>query len=188
MLNKITILALIGILALYSLELKAQDSNEIVVGDSTVKNKSKSGKKLIWGGNFMVLFKPVIVDISPTVGIPLSKSVILGLGIGGIYNREKFKDSINVRTILSGRFFTQIKLFSIFNGQIEYELMGSALKRQGEDFQARRWAHNPLVGGTLRIPVMKITKVNITALYNFNYQRALSPYPSPWIFRIGFSR
>jgi hypothetical protein len=149
------------------------------------------GKKLSVGGNFSIIFNPLLIDISPNINYQASRHLVLGAGLGAIYTRRSLlKDTLQTQLIWTGRTFARITVARYFNLQAEYELMQTHTRKKHNDYEIsqQKLLHNPLFGGGLRIPVTKYAAVNITMMYNFNYQKGISPYPSPWVFRLGLGR
>ena len=152
------------------------------------KFSEKIGKRWVWGGNFSVIFKPVLVNVSPTLGYRLSEKITTGVGIGGIYNRVPYSDSTINKTVFTGSVFTKLTMWKILNAQVEYELMQSNVKNSETGIKRSKILHNPLAGGGLKLPIFQNVSLQLTLLYNFNYNKEFSPYPSPWIFRMGLGR
>jgi hypothetical protein len=187
--RKIFFTLLLGLFAFSHLMAQNTPPNIPTLPNTTKKDfQSQIGKRWVWGGNFSLIFKPFLLDLSPTLGYRLNQSFTAGIGIGGIYNRNQLKDSTISKTVFTGRAFTQVQLWKIINAQVEYELMQSNVRNEETKLVQRKLLANPLAGGGLRLPIFAGVSLQVSVLYNFNYQKEFSPYPSPWIFRMGLGR
>lgn len=158
------------------------------VADSLAKQSQKlksSSKFQNWfkGGNFSMQFAPLSVDISPAIFYRIHPRLQVGGGISYIYTRVAQGDSISHLNIYGGRLLLQPRLSDYFFLQAEYE----ALNIRSQVQQKRLWLHNPQVGGGIAYPLGGQLSINMTLLYNLNYDPNHAPFPSPWRLRVGFS-
>ncbi|MGD1842620.1 MAG: hypothetical protein ACFB0B_17255 [Thermonemataceae bacterium] len=141
-------------------------------------------ERLIFGGNFSATFSPTMIDVAPTLGIRVTERFVPGIGIS--YNYYKPRANTDDRpegSSYGGRIWAQYHFLKWAYLQAEYEAQ-NLVPRSEETL--RTWQYNPQVGGGVTISLVKMAYVQFTALYNLNYERDLSLYPSPWVFRVGF--
>ncbi len=141
-------------------------------------------ERISFGGNTLVTISPVFVDISPLIRYKASKRLLIQTG--GVFNYLKPKKDDKTRresTSYGGRFGVQYHPLSWFHLYGEAE--GLSVMQQSPSLpKERRWQWNPNLGGGLSLPAGAV-QLQVTILYNFNYQPNFSTYPTPWIFRIG---
>ena len=152
-------------------------------------NPNNKSKRWQFGGNFALLFgDPIVVDASPTVAYNLSRKFRVGVGANYRYNRFRKTDSAT--TNYGGNGFVQFQPVEWFFVSGEYEALSVPKPEAAsglEDTPARIWQKSPLLGAGLRFRLLRLLRINVSLLRDFNYQPGLSPYPSPWRFRMGFS-
>ncbi len=153
-------------------------------------------KRLTFGGNFGASFgRASFVDISPMVGYRITDKWQAGIGAtynylgwryesNGVVYRERY-------SLYGGRGFSQFNILPQFFAHAEYEILNVPDFRAPFNPNARATVYTPLVGGGFRSQVGSRSFVNITALYNLNFEqnRQIFPYRyfSPLVLRFGFS-
>lgn len=142
------------------------------------------------GGSFGLSFGSVTnINISPMAGYELTPSTVAGVGLTGMYFHSKYY-GIN-SFYYGGRAFVMQKIFPMVNLVGEMEGMNVEAS-----YQKRKWLASPLLGASYSQPVggKFIKAVHMTVLYNLSYNNQidpysgqnLSPYSSPFVFRVTF--
>lgn len=142
---------------------------------------------------------PFSLGVSPVIAYQASERLVLG--IGGTYIYTRYKAYTNTGATVPYQTYNQ------YGGRafVMYEFIPSILSNlylhgeletttvQATDNQSGRKTSygltSPLVGLTYSQPISRLFSVNITALYNLNYQnnaQAQAIYNSPFVFRIAF--
>lgn len=155
----------------------------------TLSRKSSDDKmrftdRLFWGGNLGAWFgNPTFVDISPLVGIQITKKY--SMGVGAIYNYYSYKYfNYTYKTNLwGGRIYARYFILENVFAQVGWDRINR------DDFyskspNARIWIDNILVGGGLRYPISDNFYAIASGFWNLN-QSVYSPYSNP-IIQIGF--
>jgi hypothetical protein len=146
--------------------------------------------RLRLGGSFGLSLGTVTnINLSPMAGYELTEKLVAGVGPTLMYFRYKYYD-INT-AYYGGRAFLMYSVFPMVNLIGEFESMNV----EGS-YQKRQWLASPLVGASYSQPIggRFIKAVHFTALYNLNYNNQidkysgqnLSPYGSPFVFRVTF--
>jgi hypothetical protein len=143
---------------------------------------------LVPGGNLALSFgNPYYIDVSPMLGYQVTKDLMLGLGAtyiatGGTYYTFTYRNTYYGGRVL-GRQRIMDNLFA--NAELDFLNVPYFVNTTSND-QLRKWLLSPLVGGSYVIPFGQRGGVQITLLYNLNYQQQYSPYPSALMYRMGF--
>jgi hypothetical protein len=145
------------------------------------------------GGSFGLSLGTVTnINLSPMTGYELTEKLVAGVGATGMYFRSRYF-GIN-SFYYGGRGFLMYSLFPMVNliGEVE------GMNVEADTFQkydARKWIASPMLGASYSQPIggRFIKAVHLTALFNFNYNNQLddygnniSPYGSPFVFRVTF--
>ena len=140
-------------------------------------------QKLVPGGNFgLFLGNPWFLDLSPSLGYQVNDRLVSGAGISYVAYGEKV-GKVNFRwERYGGMLFSRYRLFDSFFANAELEM----LNVEDEEIGKRVWIVNPLVGASYIMPFGTRGGLQVSLLYNLNYNENLSPFPSPLIWRIGF--
>ncbi|GAB3177140.1 hypothetical protein [Telluribacter humicola] len=147
------------------------------------------------GGSFGLGFGTVTnINLSPMAGLQLTEKLVGGVGVTymWLYSRRL---GVN-NNYYGGRTFLMYSVLPMVTLQAEYEGMNVEYYNPAERRNQRMWIGSPLLGGAYTQPLGgRYTKaVHMTLLYNLNYQnqlnpytgRNISPYTSPFVFRITF--
>ena len=146
--------------------------------------------RLRLGGSFGLSLGTVTnINLSPMAGYELTEKLVAGVGVTGMYFRYKYYD---INTLYyGGRAFLMYSVVPVVNLIAEAEV----LNVEGS-YQKRQWLTSPLVGASYSQPTggRFIKAVHFTALFNLNYNNQidkysgqnLSPYGSPFVFRVTF--
>lgn len=139
-------------------------------------------KKLIWGGNFQAWFgQQTFIFLSPNVGYPVYKNLILGVGI--VYNYSNYYGQSNSiygiqtygRYIIRSNYFVQASL--------DHLLQPNYISPEPND---NIWVRYFMVGGGFRRPLSEKTAFTTSFMYYVN-PSPLSIYPSRLIIQFGMS-
>lgn len=151
-------------------------------------------ERLRLGGSFgLSLGTFTNINISPMAGYELTEKFVGGVGATYMFFKQRSFDSYSY---YGGRGFLMYNVIPIINVIAEIE----GLNVVG-NYQKRQWIFSPMLGASYSVPLGgRFTKsVHLTALYNFNYYNQvdnsagpaaaitnLSPYGSPFVFRVTF--
>ncbi|GAB3952699.1 hypothetical protein GCM10028805_35090 [Spirosoma harenae] len=159
------------------------------------------GQRLRFGGgiNGFRFGNPFSLGISPVVAYQATERMIVG--IGGNYTYTRYKGYTNVGTTVpvqtynqyGGRGFIMYEFIPsilpnlYLHGEVESTTIDIKYDQTGQKFSDVLTA--PLVGVTYSQPISRRFGVNLTALYNLNYNDnalARTIYGSPFVLRISF--
>jgi len=142
------------------------------------------------GGSFGLSFGTITnVNISPMAGYQITDKLVGGVGATVMWFKSKYfgYNTINY----GGRAFLMYQVFPVINIIAEYETLNVPMS-----YQRRTWLSSPMIGASYSQPTggKLIRAVHFTALYNLNYNNQidpynmenLSPYGSPFVFRVTF--
>ena len=142
------------------------------------------------GGSFGLSFGTITnVNISPMAGYQITDKLVGGIGATVMWFKSKYfgYNTINY----GGRAFLMYQVFPVINIIAEYETLNVPMS-----YQKRTWLSSPMIGASYSQPTggKLIRAVHFTALYNLNYNNQidpynmenLSPYGSPFVFRVTF--
>ena len=154
------------------------------------------GQRLRFGGgiNGFRFGNPFSLGVSPVVAYQATERLLIG--VGGTYNYTRLKAPIYVPTTFNqygGRGFVMFEAVPsiIKNLYVHGELETTTIQQKADgqgNIQASLTA--PLLGLTYSQPISRRFGINLTALYNFNYNpnsgidRAI--YGSPFVLRLAF--
>ncbi len=153
--------------------------------------------RLRLGGAFGLTFGNITtIEISPIVGLQLTPKLTAGAGIIYQYFKSivpgyKYQDNI-----YGGRAFGMYKIIGDVSAHVEYESISRKYIDLGGNVRPTQLS-SFLVGGTYSQPTggRFIRAVNLTVLYNLNYNsqvnpsnsfQNISPYNSPLVVRASF--
>ncbi|WP_266362998.1 hypothetical protein [Tellurirhabdus rosea] len=157
-------------------------------------------QRLRFGGGIsgLSIGNPFSIGLSPVLAYQASERAVLGVGINYIYTRFRVVDaSTNQRINLTanqygGRVFGLYEIIpSVIqnlyaHGELETNSLQDTYKGLGVPI-TRTWVSAPLVGLTYSQRIGRLAGINLSALYNLNYNaNTLQAYSSPWVFRISF--
>lgn len=150
------------------------------------KPKTPWRDKVFFGGSFGLQFGTItLIDISPLVGIRLTRQLQIGTGFSYKYFKNNRYRPPYSTTILGGRFFARYQVIDNLFLHLEHESFGFETRDSTGRKIGRRWYHNVLVGGGYSQPLGRRSALNIFILYNLNHRPSRpSVYSSPWITRI----
>ncbi|OJJ23400.1 hypothetical protein BKI52_03305 [marine bacterium AO1-C] len=162
-----------------------------VTGGNKGQNPHNKIKRWRFGGNFSLLLgDPLLIDASPNISYNLNHKVRIGLGANYRYSFFKRNDSIT--QVYGGHAFGQFQPLEwlFFMGEFESLNVANAATiptHNSESVAQRVWQFSPLLGAGIRLRLLRLLEVNVSLMRDFNYRPNISPYPSPWRFRLGFS-
>jgi len=129
------------------------------------------------------------INVSPMAGYQITEKLVGGVGATLMWFKSSY---YNYNTInYGGRAFLMYQIFPVVNIIAEYETLNVPMS-----YQKRTWLSSPMFGASYSQPTggKLIRAVHFTALYNVNYNNQidpynlenLSPYGSPFVFRVTF--
>lgn len=176
-----------------SISLKAQEEKKDFQ-KRPVGQKKFDWKKLQPGGSIGLQFGDVtIIDLSPTVAYPVTEKI--ALGVGATYNYIRFKGVYNFSynriqdlslSSYGGRMFGRYFIFPSVFAHAEYEVLNVEYYRDYDLKTFHTTVGSPLIGAGYAQRFGMGSYFFLMLLYNLNYT-IYSPYPSPYIFRVGMS-
>ena len=140
---------------------------------------------------------PLVIGVSPIIAYNASERLIVGAGINYLYRRFKLRTTTGTITEnfneYGARGFAMFELIpsAIPNLYAHGELETNRIwypDQTVSDYR-QRWVSAPLVGLTYMQPVSRRFGINLTALYNLNYNGDIYSrfaYNSPWVIRVSF--
>ncbi|WP_420146704.1 hypothetical protein [Spirosoma sp.] len=155
------------------------------------------GQRLRFGGgiNGFRFGNPFSLGVSPVIAYQASERMIVG--IGGNYTYTRFKAPYYVPTTYNqfgGRGFVMYEFIPsilpnlYLHGELENSTIQEKVDQTGQKASASLTSH--LVGVTYSQPISRRFGVNLTALYNLNYNDnsglARTIYGSPFVLRLSF--
>jgi hypothetical protein len=144
-------------------------------------------ERFYYGGNLSLGFGNItFVDVSPLVGYMITPS--FSAGLGGTYQYLRYNNFNRSTDVYGARAFVRQNLFNNFFAHGEYESLSvdfQVIDPQLGFITQREWVPGVLVGPGLFSPFGRRGGMNITALYNLQYDRIRSPYGSPLVIRAG---
>jgi len=143
---------------------------------------------------------PFIIGVSPVAAYQASERLVLGVGVNYVYYRLRGQTrtgqtvTVDQFNQYGGRGFTMFEILpsvvpnlyahAEFEGNnIRYRVPGTTNEL------SRRWVTAPMLGATYSQRVGRRSGINLTALYNFNYNSDIYSqyvYGSPWVLRLSF--
>ncbi|GAA4448489.1 hypothetical protein GCM10023189_06440 [Nibrella saemangeumensis] len=140
---------------------------------------------------------PLIIGISPVVAYQASERLILGTGVNYTYYRYKLRlpnqtltDQFNQFGLRGfGMYEVVPNLVPNLFAHVEYE--GNNIRYADNIAQEyrRRWVTAPLLGLTYSQRIGRLAGINLSALYNVNYNADIYSryvYGSPFVIRVSF--
>ncbi|SEJ15939.1 hypothetical protein SAMN04487995_3529 [Dyadobacter koreensis] len=157
--------------------------------ESDLKNLAFK-ERIRLGGSFGLSFGTFTnVNVSPMAGYQITDKLVGGVGATLMWFKSSY---YNYNTInYGGRAFLMYQIVPVVNIIAEYETLNVPMS-----YQKRTWLSSPMFGASYSQPTggKLIRAVHFTALYNVNYNNQidpynlenLSPYGSPFVFRVTF--
>ena len=140
------------------------------------------------GGGFSAGSNYTAINLSPTVGYMFTNRFSSGIGI--IYQYSSYK-SIDLKThSYGGSVFSRFNVTSQFFLHGEYELLNYETYKYispNEVSTFRKTSPSLFLGGGYFQPFGTRGGVSIMLLYNVIYEENSSPYPRPYVVRVGFT-
>ncbi len=157
--------------------------------------------RLRLGGSFGLAFGSYTnINLSPMAGLNLTDNLLVGAG--PTYILTSYKSYIygpsqrQTNSSFGGRVFVMYTPLPIVTLQAEYEGLNVKYYNSFEKRFNRTWLGSPLVGAAYTQPIGgRFTRsVHMTLLYNLAFEsqlnptsgRNISPYSSPFVFRVTF--
>lgn len=155
-------------------------SSANLLAQEDLKQKFTLKDRIFTGGNMgLQIGNPTMIDISPMVGLKITKHA--SIGVGGTYLYYKYTDityfsTVYISNIYGGRVFAQHTIWKNIFAHAEYEVLngdwGYGVGRYN--------ISSVLVGGGFRQSLFGNTYANLTILVNLNNTYD-SPYTNPII-------
>jgi hypothetical protein len=161
------------------------------------RDSIKLGERLYVGGDFGWAFgqTEIFLNISPLLGYKISDKFSVGIGTIFQYWRTQliFIDrdtglnytSKNTTMFYGARVFARASLFKGLFANVEGEMLNSGIFDK-EGNTNRRWSPVLWTGFGYNIKISKLASINVIGVYNPIYDKARTPYKSPFDLRLGF--
>lgn len=147
-------------------------------------NALKWRERLVFGGNFGLLFGPItFIDVSPLVGVKVTSKFVVSAGVIYNYYREQSRNFSYSTNLYGVRTQAQYFIVPTLFAQVGYDLINRN-NPFSRDPNSRVNVENYWVGGGYRYSIGQRAALQMSVLYNLNQTR-LSPYVNPNVF-IGF--
>lgn len=139
------------------------------------------------GGGFSAGSNYTSINVSPTVGYMFTNRFSSGVGV--IYQYINYKSADLKTHNYGGNVFSRFNITPQFFVHGEYELLNYETYRiiGGEIKTSRDTSPALFLGGGYFQPLGARGGVSFTLLYNVIYDQDHSPYPRPYVVRVGFS-
>lgn len=148
-------------------------------GENT-QEKGRFMDRVFVGGNFnLALGQVTFVDVSPLFGYMFTDR--LSAGPGFVYQYFKLR-GFQADNIYGPRAFVRYNLSRQFFAYSELETLNLRVVSD-----QREWVPGAFVGGGYFMPIGRRSGLMFMALYNLAYDFDRSPYPRPWVFRLGLT-
>lgn len=164
--------------------------------DAEREPERRGGEENFWdkvyvGGSFWMQFGTVtFINVSPLVGYRFTDKFSAGPGIVYQYLKDKRFNPDYKTNVYGGRLFARHTIFQQFFAQAQYENLSTEVlyvNRNGELYQTREWVPGAFLGGGIFQPLGRRGAIVISGMYNLLHDEDRSPYPSAWIFNVGFT-
>lgn len=142
------------------------------------------------GGSFWMQFGTVtFINVSPLVGYRFTDKFSAGPGIVYQYMKDKRYSPDYETNVYGGRLFARHTIFEQFFAQAQYENLNTdVLYVTQSDYRlVREWVPGFFLGGGIYQPLGRRGAIVISGMYNLLHDDEKSPYPSPWLFNVGFT-
>lgn len=160
--------------------------------DAERRPQRSGGEENFWdkvyvGGSFWMQFGTVtFINVSPLVGYRFTDKFSAGPGIVYQYLKDKRFLPTYETNVYGGRLFARHTIFQQFFAQAQYENLSTEI-RYIDGSKSREWVPGAFLGGGIFQPLGKRGAIVISGMYNLLHDDNRSPYPSPWIFNVGFT-
>lgn len=143
-------------------------------------------KRLKFGGNFQVnRQEPSSIDASFRVSYLMNQNARIGVGTSYRIGTEKDLKFNFDEQVFGLRSFFDYTIFRSVYAEALYEWNLTDVPAQNDISQGRQWVQSGMLGLGNRFRMARKMTGNFTVLYNFLHDDK-SPYPSAWVFRVGF--
>ena len=136
----------------------------------------------MWGGNFQAWFgNQTFIFLSPNVGYPIYKNLLLGVGI--VYNYSNYYGYS--QSIYGGQSYLRYTIRNSYFVQATFDrlIQPNYISFEPND---KIWVNYLMVGGGFRHPLSENSAFTTSLMYYVN-PSPLSIYPSPLIIQFGIT-
>jgi hypothetical protein len=156
--------------------------------NSSPKDFNSFKERIYFGGNVGAWFGRVtFINVSPLVGIKVTKKFSAGMGVTYNYYSEVYGTRKYVSTIYGGSVFARYLILENLFAQVGIDRLSVPDFRTGL-LNSRTWVDNVLIGGGYRQQFSERGSFLMIIFYNLN-ETPLSPYTNPIVqmgFNVGF--
>ena len=160
--------------------------------DTEREPKSRGGEENFWdnvyvGGSFWMQFGTItFINVSPLVGYRFTDKFSAGPGIVYQFLKDKRFNPDYTTNVYGGRLFARHTIFQQFFAQVQYENLNTEIWYI-DGSKSREWVPGAFIGGGILQPLGRRGAIVISGMYNLLHDEDRSPYPSAWIFNVGFT-
>jgi hypothetical protein len=165
-----------------------ENSPSFLNNNSSPKDFNNFQERIFFGGNVGAWFgRTTYVNISPVVGIKITKKFSAGVGATYNYFSEQYGNQKFIYTVYGGSVFARYLIMENLFAQVGVDRLSVPDYRTGL-LNSRTWIDNVLIGGGYRQRFSERGSFMLVVFYNIN-ETPLSPYTNPIVqmgFNIGF--
>lgn len=179
------ILFLLMLFTLVGLQARAQKE---------IDDQSGFWERVYFGGNVGLQVGNVETSIvlSPLAGYMFTQKFSAGLGLTYQYYKAEYQNFKYSTNLYGGRLFGRYNINDNIFAYGEYESLNVDVPQsydpvKQEIIYDKQWVPGVFVGGGLMQRMGPNLGFQVMALYNLAYDTYRSPYPSPFILRVGFT-
>ena len=139
-------------------------------------------ERLVFGGNLGLSFGSyTTINVSPKIGYLLTNKWMAGIGATYQYIKIKGNYGTYDDRIYGGELFTNYRIFDNFLLLGEYELINVKTQPVFANEPYRTWQPGTFLGIGYRQGLGGSVYADLQFMYNFSYQRGVSPYQNPYV-------
>ena len=165
-----------------------ENQSSFLNNNSSPKDFNNFQERIFFGGNVGAwVGRTTYVNLSPVVGIKITKKFSAGVGATYNYFSEQYGTRKFVYTVYGGSVFARYLILDNLFAQIGVDRLSVPDYRTGL-LNSRTWIDNVLIGGGYRQRFSERGSFVMVVFYNIN-ETPLSPYTNPIVqmgFNIGF--
>ncbi|BDD10918.1 hypothetical protein FUAX_33500 [Fulvitalea axinellae] len=150
-----------------------------------------------YGGNFGLAFgsNSTYIEASPTISYLLTERFSAGVGFTYQYVSREYEfisqqGGVETKTLKASVFGPKIQarynVTEQFFALAELEQLSNEYYKSFDE-KVRVWSTGTFLGGGYSQPLGGRGNVYIAALWNFTFDDKKSPYPEPYVLRVGFN-
>lgn len=159
-----------------------------------IDDQSDFWERVYFGGNLGLQIGNVETSIvlSPMAGYMFTQKFSAGVGVTYQYYKAEYQTFKYSTNLYGGRLFGRYNINENIFAYAEYESLRTDVPQRYDPVKQeivydKQWVPGVFVGGGLMQRIGPNAGIQFMALYNLAYDNLRSPYPSPFIIRVGFT-